>query len=171
VTHKNFKGLMNYIIDGFNLAFKIDHISQTIKDGNTEKAITQLIYFVRSLCNKKNVKIVFVFDGRDVYQSKKVKHNGVDILFSKKPQTADDIIRNLIRKTKNKDTWTIVSSDNEIIYTAKDHGIKIIKSDDFKNIQTINSSERMLQKEKDMRNTNNIDIDYWRKIFNSGKNE
>jgi len=162
---------MNYIIDGFNLAFKIENISQTIKNGNTENAISLLIHFVQAILNKRSSKIIIVFDGQDDNQPKKIKHSGVDILFSKKPQTADDLIRNFIRKTNNIQKWTVVSSDNEIIYTAKDHGAKTMKSVDFINLKKRHSAKDTFEKENEKRNPENIDVDYWREIFNSGKSE
>ena len=162
---------MNYIIDGFNLAFKIESIAQSIKIGDTNKAIKQLIFFVQSRLSGKNSKIIIVFDGQDNNQPKKTSYNGASILFSKKPQTADDIIRDFIRKTHQIKNWIVISSDNEIIYTAKDHGAKTMKSVDFIKIQKTNSAKNDLSIEKEKSDPENIDVDYWRKIFNSGKNE
>jgi len=162
---------MNYIIDGFNLAFIIENISQTIKNGNTEKAISQLLHFVQTTLYGRSTKIIIVFDGQNDNQPKKIKHSGIDILFSIKPQTADDLIRNFIRKTNNIQNWTVVSSDNEIIYTAKDHGAKTMKSLDFINLKKRNSVKNTFEKENDKKNPENIDVDYWREIFNSGKSE
>ena len=162
---------MNYIIDGFNLAFKIQNISQSIKNGNIGKAITQLVHFVNSKVNISTSKVIIVFDGQDDNQPKKAKLNGVDILFSKKPQSADDIVRDFVRKTDNINNWTIVTSDNEIIYTAKDHGAETMKSSDFINMKKKATSKERFETEKNKRNPENIDVDYWREIFNSGKSE
>jgi len=163
---------MNYIIDGFNLAFVVKNITGTIKEGATEKAIRQLIHFVRSAINIQNSKVIIVFDGADDNQPKKIKDGAITILFSKKPQTADDIIRNFIRKTANKDQWTVVTSDNEILFTARDHGMQIIQSATFKNMEKQKERDTSnSEMEKSKHNPDNIDLDYWRDIFNAGQNE
>ena len=161
---------MNYIIDGYNLAFVTDTISQTLKKGDTEIAIKQLIHYVRSVVNKKNSKVIIVFDGPNDSQPKKLREGSVDILFSKKPQTADDIIRTFIRKTANKSKWTVVSSDNEIIFTAEDHGVNTMKSSQFKDLKIKQAKSKKSLGIENKSNPNNIDVNYWKEIFNSGKN-
>ena len=160
---------MNYIIDGFNLAFIIKSISTVLKQGNTEKAIKQLIHFVRSATSHKKGKIIIVFDGQDDIQPKQIMQGPIEILFSKKPQTADDIIRNLIRKTIDKDKWTVVSSDTEIIFTARDHGVRTMKSGTFKNMKNKSSAKDSSKPIIEKTNPDNVDVDYWQRIFNSGK--
>jgi predicted RNA-binding protein with PIN domain len=160
---------MHYIIDGYNLAFKIENIYKTINQGQTQKAISQLVHFVRSVLNKKNSKIIIVFDGQTTNPFDKQEYPGVEVIFSKKPQTADDIIRNFIRNTANKNKWTVISSDTEIIYTAKDHGAKSITADNFLKMKSTTPKKDTLKSIELKRNPDNIDMDYWRKIFNSGK--
>lgn len=162
---------MNYIIDGFNLAFKIESIAKSIKNGDTNKAIKQLIYFVQSRLNSKGSKVIIVFDGQENHQSKKSSFNGASILFSTKPQTADDIIRDFIRKTSHIKKWTVISSDNEILFTAKDHGANTMKSVDFINMRKKNGNKNNSSIEKEKNNPENIDVEYWQEIFNSGKKE
>jgi predicted RNA-binding protein with PIN domain len=160
---------MNYIIDGYNLAFTIKTIAPVLKQGNTEKAIKQLIHFVRSVTGHNKSKIIIVFDGQDDLQPKKIKQGALEVLFSKKPQTADDIIRNLIRKKLQKDKWTVVSSDTEIIFTAKDHSVGTMRSEAFKNMKNKSSAKNSITTDNDKINPDNVDVDYWRSIFNNGK--
>ena len=162
---------MNYIIDGYNLAYTIKAITPILKDGNTEKAIKQLIHFVQSATSHQTGKTIIVFDGQDDIHPQKIKQGPIEILFSKKPQTADDIIRNLIRTSVHKDKWTVVSSDLEIIFSARDHGVRSMKSEAFKNMKNKFSAKNSIKAHKDKINPDNVDVAYWQKIFNSGKDD
>ncbi|KAA3614108.1 MAG: hypothetical protein D8M58_18105 [Calditrichaeota bacterium] len=157
---------MNYIIDGFNLGFKIDHIAQNIKKGQTDLAIKQIIRFVLSKIKSPGKKII-VFDGREQSGQSHQQMAGIKLIFSRKPQTADDIIRDFIRKTKNIENWFVVSSDNEIIFTAQDLGAKAIKSDQFlKQSAAAKKNKTHIQDKKS--NPENVDVDYWKKLFEAG---
>ncbi len=161
---------MNYIIDGFNLAFKISSIAPNIKKGQIDLAIKQLTHFVRSKIKNSKSKVIIVFDGRDFAGHSKSKLAGINLIFSRKPQTADDIIRNFIRTTPNIENWCVVSSDNEIIFTAQDHGAKALKSSEFlKQSFATKKNENNISKNKS--NPDNVDIEYWRNLFETGNKE
>jgi len=95
---------------------------------------------------------------------------GIKLLFSQKPQTADDIIRDFIRKTTNIENWFVVSSDNEIRFTAQDHGAKALKSTDFLK-QTFAQKKIENQMSQKKTNPDNVDVEYWRKLFESGNKD
>ena len=160
---------MNYIVDGYNLAFKIEQSSQKLKDGQTDLVIKQVVHFVKTGIKNQRSKIIIVFDGQASTRPSKSSYRGISLLFSKRPQTADDIIRNFIRKTKNIGKWTVVSSDNEILFTAQDHGAQTMKVTEF--IQMRNKllpGQRKLSGNFNKQNPQNIDVEYWRQLFNSG---
>lgn len=162
---------MNYIVDGYNLAFKIEQSSQNIKDGQTALVIKQVVHFVKSGIKDQRSKTIIVFDGKETNQPSKTSYFGVTLLFSKKPQTADDIIRNFIRNTKNIDKWTVVSSDNEILFTAQDLGAHTLKATDFIRMRNkLLQGKQKLSGNFNKQNPQNIDVEYWRKLFNSGNN-
>ena len=154
---------MNYIIDGYNLGFKINSIATHIKSGNLDLAIQKLTQFVRTCIKDPKSKVLIVLDGQDSFNPKSINKAGIKLVFSKKPQTADDIIRDFIRKTKQLKNWCIVSSDNEIIYTAKDHGARTMKSIEFTNLKK--KSKSLSEQYKKKTNPQNIDLDYWRSVF------
>jgi len=161
---------MNYIIDGFNLAFKIVGIAPTLRNGQTDLAIKQLTQFVKSKLKSNKGKIIIVFDGRDLHRQTIPSIPGIKLLFSQKPQTADDIIRDFIRKTTNIENWFVVSSDNEIRFTAQDHGAKALKSTDFLK-QTFAQKKIENQMSQKKTNPDNVDVEYWRKLSESGNKE
>jgi hypothetical protein len=158
---------MNYIIDGYNLAFKIKSIHNQILGGNTGKAIVLLIQFVKQQLHSKAEKIILALDG-EKSSANKSNLSGIELWFSNKPQTADQLIQAFVRKLKNPRNWTVVSSDNEIIFTARDHGVNVLKSENFVNQKTAASvKNKFSQKE----NPQNIDLDYWLNTFNSNKDD
>jgi len=161
---------MNYIIDGYNLAYNITDIASLLKKGNPEAAVRQLIRILNTTIKNNTAKIILVLDGNP-FASEKINSAGrIKILFSKKPQIADDIIRDFVRKTKNIDRWTVVSSDSEILFTAIDHGAKTIKSADF--LKKTDKPDKPEETDIDLKsNPQNIDIDYWKDIFNSGNDK
>lgn len=161
---------MNYIIDGFNLAFKISTIKSEIESGNIDVAIQKLIHFVRSRINMHGDRVILVLDGQEFSSGNSFNSPGVKIMFSKAPQSADDIIRNFIRNTNNIRKWCVVSSDNEILYTAQDHGAGRQKSADFIRKTSDDTSDIPAAYSKKT-NPTNIDLDYWRSVFGKDDDE
>jgi len=163
---------MNYIVDGYNLAFKDEELSRMIKAGDTEKVISLLVSRVKRVIKEKSTRIVIVFDGKEGFYPKS-NYGRVEIKFSKKPQTADDIIRNFLRKIPNPKEWVVVTSDNEIIFTARDHGAQNIKSEQFlaepvkKQRRAKKNSGSTLSAEK--YNPSDVDVEFWLKQFNGDK--
>jgi predicted RNA-binding protein with PIN domain len=161
------------IIDGYNLAHKIPQIAQWIKKGDTEKAIRLLInWLLRGHAAGKS-QIILALDGKRGYFNEQTYSAHIKLIFSRKPQTADDIIRNFIRNSNNPAELTIVSSDNEIIYTAKDHGAKSIKSEEFIRQQRTKSQNKKDAAEpiKEKYNPENIDMGYWLNLFGDDKSK
>ena len=161
----------NYIIDGYNLGFKIPSIAKWISAGDTYSAV-QLIknYLLNSLIQKAN-QIVLVFDGKAGGNSGNSKQGKMRILFSKKPETADDIIRQFIRSHQNASHWIVVSSDSEIRYTAKDMGATALSSENL--IASIKKAENKTQfnTNKEKYQPENVDVNYWLKKFNQSGDE
>ncbi len=152
---------MNYIIDGFNVAFKDAKTANLIRGGNTDAAISGTVALVRRILKNNKGKIVVVFDGKEGQQAPRFP--GLTVRFSKAPQKADDIIRAFVRKTKNINRWTVVSSDNEIRFSAQDHGAATLNAAEFLAMKktTIDPSAEEVKKYE----ARNIDTEYWLKLF------
>ncbi len=159
------------IIDGFNLAHKFPPIAQKIKSGEIDAALTLTLNQVKKILSPKVSRLIVVFDGTDNPHHYPSGHPNIKIMFSRKPETADDIIRNFIRNTDDVNEWTVVSSDNEILFTARDHGAKTAKSENFK--RRIDRAGRpgrtALNPEK--YNPEDVDLDYWLPLFDEQDDE
>ena len=160
-----------YIIDGYNLGFKIPTISHWISKGETDKAIKLILNFINSHPALRSAQVTVVFDGKHGVHQTPHSYHGVQVKFSKKPETADDIIRNFLRKAEDIRSWTVVTSDNEIEYTAKDLGAQTIKSEVFKNQAQSHSPDKILKENEQKYNPGEVDIDYWLEQFGTDKKE
>lgn len=158
----------HYIIDGFNLGFKIPHIASAIKKGNTDMAIKQICSFIKS--KTKNNKVIAVFDGKKYSDTIPSMLNGISIRFSHKPETADDVIRSFVRQSTDVEQWCVVSSDNEILFSAQDLGAQYMKSDQFIRL-TNKKGVTVHKKESEKHHPNEVDVDYWKQLFNDGIDE
>ena len=155
------------IIDGYNLAHKHPEISLWLKKGDTERTIHLLINWLQHGPGRKYTNIILVLDGKRGHSNQQNFSSNIKLIFSEKPQTADDIIRNFIRNATNPSDWTVVSSDNEIIYTSQDHGAHTIKSETFIAQFSVNpkSKDKRSNGSTEKYNPENIDVDYWLKQF------
>jgi predicted RNA-binding protein with PIN domain len=160
----------SFLIDGYNLGFKVPAIADTIKAGKTDLAIRQIVAHVQPLARQKNVSVLIIFDGKYGINSSKPNTGSLKIRFTKKPRIADDEIRDIIRKSTQKDRLIVVSSDNEIRFTAQDHGVEFMRSEEFlkqiANKTKFQSNETHLKYDPDK-----VDIDYWLDQFQSKKND
>jgi len=158
---------MNYIIDGYNLGYKIKSCIPLLKNGDTERAIPCILQSVAGRITAFDKKIIVVFDGRSGAFPRITSFSGIQVKFSKAPQKADDIIRNFLRKLKNPENWCSVSSDNEIIMTARAMGAQAEKSENFLSQQRKSSADRNRDSAeyKQKYQADNIDMNYWLKQF------
>jgi predicted RNA-binding protein with PIN domain len=159
------------IIDGYNLLKSVD--IGTIRKEKLEIARENLLQLLNSFQQLSRHEIVVVFDSNSAEGSKNVTHFGkIKVVFSGQGMEADDIIKHWIRKKGDKSSLTIVSSDNEIKNTAKDHGVKVLGSKEFwiKHRKAIPPGEKssFLEKEKHL---SDREVKEWLKLFqNKAKN-
>ena len=161
---------MNFIIDAFNLGFKLASAARLLKRGDTELAIKEILFFLQGRCTARD-RVIAVFDGQRGYYPGFSGFHPIEIKFSQAPQKADDIIRNFLRGCANAGSWTLVSSDHEIINTAVAMGAGVIKSENF-----IKSKPATTKKQtghnteyQQKYDAQNIDMEYWLKEFGKDK--
>lgn len=154
----------NFIVDGFNLGYKIPSIARWIASGKTDYAIQLIINHIQKSIGLKAEQIIIVFDGQYEGSKSTAKQGKILIKFSKKPQTADDIIRDFIRHLKKTSDWVVISADNEIINTAKAMGVEIMPANDLNN-RDLKPGQTNNKERDEKYNPRDIDIDYWLKKF------
>ena len=143
------------IIDGHNLIGACYDIKLSDKNAK-DKLITKLKEFQHI----NNNKIILVFDGKGFGEFEVSHEDKIEIRYPTKNQTADDVIKNLIKKHVGDQSVKIVSSDNQIIKEAKYHKLTSIKSQDF----LLEFNKRIIKS-----NQPQIDVDDWLNYYDNMK--
>src|SRR4030042_6663761 len=122
---------MHLIIDGYNLL----HVTLPLSQGASEdlqRKREQLIDQLSSYRQKKPCEITVVFDGwRGGWVTEKRERNkGIDLVFSKLGETADEVIKRLVKERGS--GAGVVTSDRDISRYAQRMSAAVIPSDQFR---------------------------------------
>lgn|SRR5690348_1086881 len=114
------------IVDGYNVLAGAGNLS-----GSLESAREMLVRDLASYRHRKNHLITVVFDGWQRGQpSEQREHRaGVQIIYSKRGERADQVIQRLAREYGA--DCAVVSSDHEIVNSARAHGAFIMGAREF----------------------------------------
>ena len=163
--------MKNYLIDGYNLGHKIPEVVRLLQKKDFYAAIERIIHIVQMRINIRRNRVILVFDGKKGIFDYPRSASTVEVLFSRKPQEADDIIREILRKQTDTSHWTVISSDNEILKTARDLGANFIRSEAFYASSKTSGQQDLPKESKQKYNPDNVDVNYWMKLFGNDKNE
>lgn len=118
------------LIDGYNV---LAHREGGLRHGalSLEKLRQRLLHSLAEYRQRKPLSICVVFDGTHGVQASahREQSRGLTILYSAAGQTADDLIRQMLRQRQQ--AWTVISSDREILRTALDLGLEAIDAASF----------------------------------------
>lgn len=119
---------MIYLVDGHNLIGKMPDIELSDPD-DEEKLTARLQNWARG-DRKRKVDLYFdsgPFGGIAPHLS----GLGVKVRFTKIGQTADEVLIERLKKVKNPQEYTLVTSDREIIAVARKRRVGYIRSEEF----------------------------------------
>ena len=119
------------IIDGYNLL----HVDRPLIQFNSVQLQWErdrLIQQLSAYGNLKQQEIIVVFDGWQGgwYTEKREKKKGVEIIFSKVGEKADEVIKRLVREKGS--GAMVITSDHDISRYAGRMAVAVIPSDEFK---------------------------------------
>ena len=122
---------MHLIIDGYNLL----HVTLPLFQGASEdlqRGREQLIDQLSSYRHKRPCEITIVFDGwrGGWVTERKERNKGIDLIFSKLGETADEVIKRLVKERGS--GAVVVTSDREISRYAERMSAAVIPSDQFR---------------------------------------
>jgi len=117
--------MIHIIIDGYNYIGRTGrsgiHGGASL-DGLRRALLEKLVGYKKH----RGAKITVVFDAYNIFSPGRQRENfkGIDVIYSKKGETADDVIIGFIGAKKA--GMAVVSSDRAIIDEAKRHGVPFI---------------------------------------------
>jgi predicted RNA-binding protein with PIN domain len=111
------------VVDGYNVT------KRGYPDMSLEHQRSRLITGLGGIAAQTRAEVTCVFDGAERIIGLPPAPRGVRVLFSKKGETADDLIRRLVRAEPPGRPVTVISSDREVADGVRRHGAYPLSSD------------------------------------------
>jgi len=123
---------LHIIIDGYNL-IRQSHLLSSLDRRDIQLGRMALLDLLAAYKKIRPHRITVVFDGiiDPVFSSDKEKIKGIEVRFSRRPDSADTVIKELASGYREK--ALIVSSDMDVVRFAEAKGAATISSPTFEN--------------------------------------
>ena len=121
---------LHLIIDGYNLIRQSKRLS-ALDQRDIELGRHGLLNLLVTYKKIRHHQITLVFDGRDApaHYAAQDRYHGICIKFSRSPELADDVIKDLVEKERER--AVVVTSDRDIMRFAHEKGAAAIPSVQF----------------------------------------
>ena len=118
------------IIDGYNL-LGVSGLMSTTGTQDGEAVRESLLQDLSRYHQRMSHSVTVVFDAwRQIGGNQRQEHRaGVTVIFTRHGEQADQVIQKIVRDLKGK--CVVVSSDHEIMNTARAHGAMVLTSQEF----------------------------------------
>ena len=139
---------MALLIDGHNLIGQMQDISLSDPDDEA-KLVKQLRMF--GLLARKQITVIFdpnPHDSTPRTYADIQQYDSVKVIYAMPGQKADDLIRNLAGKIRDKQGTVVVTSDNAVAKFARACGLKVQSSQDFIKVLKSQLAERIFSDAK-----------------------
>jgi predicted RNA-binding protein with PIN domain len=161
------------IIDGYNVILRTPRLAPG-KDRTLRESREKLVNLLSWAMGGEQAKFVVVFDGaREAGQGE--AGTLVEVVFSRPPHTADDLIREMVEQHTNDDRpVTVVTADLEIARHARAMGAEIALSDLFVTSAlgaAAHDGEGVLPPPEKPSTISTKELEEWAKIFRSRPDE
>jgi predicted RNA-binding protein with PIN domain len=113
---------VHLVVDGYNVTKK------GFGDVSLEQQRTRLVSALAGIAAQSGAEVTVVFDGAERLVGVPTTR-GVRVLFSRKGQTADEVIRQLVRAEPDGRPVVVISSDREVADGVRRHGAYPLSSD------------------------------------------
>ncbi|UCH85496.1 MAG: NYN domain-containing protein [Candidatus Latescibacterota bacterium] len=156
------------IVDGYNVIYADDRLRRfAIK--NMERARKEFVGLLRSYVEAKRIQVTVVFDGRgSLADADAVIPGKLQVVYSPRGQTADDLIISTVRGAANPQSYLVVTSDRtHIIPVVRGLGCQVLGARRF--LERIASAEPDDPRPADEKpDPISDDTDYWMDKFGDG---
>jgi len=116
--------MLTYIIDGFNLVHRINDVKRSLTPHR------DLIRYIKEnrLVGSQNNRVIVVYDG---HENDDVKYESQFQVRFSYDETADEVIKSIVKSYENKDKLIVVSDDREVRDAARLEGASICRTGAF----------------------------------------
>lgn len=118
------------IVDGYNLLHKVADIA-ALAGTDLELARERLESRLLGYRSGRDVRLTVVFDGSAAGTGGATPVPGIEVVFSRAPEKADEVIVGLVRRHSHPRSVTVVSSDAAVVRQARDFGAKTMAGEEF----------------------------------------
>ncbi len=155
---------MPYMIDGHNLIGKLPDIS--LDDPNDEALLVQKL---ASFAARTGKNCLVVFDHGLPGGSSRMSTRSVQVVFASGRSSADRVMMERIRKIPDPLNWTVVTSDHDVMNTARLFRMKTLYSEEF-----VTMMEYAPPKVEDVGEATDVhlsesEVDEWLDMFGGGE--
>jgi predicted RNA-binding protein with PIN domain len=149
---------MPYLIDGHNLIPKLGLRLDAIDDE------MELIAILQEFCRLERKQVEVFFDGAPPPHAGTRKWGAVTAHFVRLGATADDAIRNQLKKLdKSAKNWIVISSDRQVQAEARAAHAEVISSDSF--AESLKQARNSAPKPTNEQTLSPKEVDEWLKLF------
>ncbi len=158
------------LIDGYNLIRQSDQLAAQERRGGLEVGRSALIRMLAAYRAATGDRVAVIFDGDDGvgFVSGAGRQQGIEVVFSRPPESADDVMIGRIGRVHGKKAMLVVSSDREIQRAARRNRVAVMKSEAFEE----EMARRVLegpQKSVQEQTVDVGDVAYWERMFRTEK--
>ena len=156
---------MPYLVDGHNL---IPRVGLSLDAMDDEMA---LIERLRRFSRVKKKRVEVYFDGAPPGQNRTRKFGYVTAHFVRKGRTADAAIAARLRRMgKSAKNWTVVSSDREVVLSAKSARAAHLSSDAFAE-QMVSAEAISFDDSDNEHSLSESEVEQWLRLFTEEGNK
>ena len=162
------------LIDGYNLIRQSERLAEQERRGGLEAGRTALIRALSTYRAATGDRVTVVFDGDDGigFVPGGSRQEGIGVVFSRPPESADDVIEAYLRKRHGKKAVLVVSSDRRILAASRRERVAAVGSEDFEAEMARRTAEGPPQGRSGAKLKPEADAEevaYWEKAFRTKK--
>ncbi len=126
--------MVTLLLDGYNVILAVPELARHMDRGlqSAREALVRLCQAYR--VRRGDIgRLYVVFDGRDAHASgsQEQHHGSVTVLFTQKPEEADERILSVIEAQRGRSRCVVVSNDNEVSNNARAFGARVMSVQEF----------------------------------------
>jgi len=153
---------MPVLVDGHNLIGRLPDVS--LEDPDDE---ARLVARLQAYAGRTGKRVTVVFDrGMPGGRSEDLSRRRVEVVFAPTGRNADRVLRERIRRSRDPRGLTVVTSDREVIATARHRGARVIRAEDF--IRELEPAAVSPGGTKEQADLSPEQVDAWLDLFGEG---